>query len=42
MKTPVFICQKPEHKMFGKVKVAVLVLPTQILDPEEMPGMIMF
>jgi hypothetical protein len=42
MKKPVIIWQKPEYKKSGRVKVAVLVSPTQILDPEEMPGMIMF
>lgn len=37
MKTPIVIWHKPEHKKFGKVKVAVLVSPTLILDHEETP-----
>ena len=39
MKQPVIIWQKPENKLFGKVKVAVLVSPTLILNPKETPEM---
>ena len=37
MKNPVIIWQKPEYKKFGRVKVAVLVSPTLILDQKETP-----
>lgn len=37
MKNPVIIWQKPEYKKFGRVKVAVLVSPTLILDHKETP-----
>ena len=37
MKTPVIIWQKPEYKKSGRVKVAVLVSPTLILDQKETP-----
>lgn len=35
MKKPVIIWQKPEYKKSGRVKVAVLVSPTLILDQKE-------
>ena len=35
MKNPVIIWQKPEYKKFGRVKVAVFVSPTLILDQKE-------
>ena len=37
MKNPVIIWQKPEYKKSGRVKVAVLVSPTLILDQKETP-----
>ena len=37
MKDPVIIWQKPEYNIFGKVKIAVLVSPTLILNDEETP-----
>ena len=37
MKKPVIIWQKPEYKKFGRVKVAVFVSPTLILDQKETP-----
>ena len=37
MKDPVIIWQKPEYNRFDKVKIAVLVSPTLILNDEETP-----
>lgn len=37
MKSPIIIWQKPEYKRFGRVKMAVLVSPTVILNDEETP-----
>lgn len=37
MKSPIIIWQKPEYKRFGRVKLAVLVSPTVILNDEETP-----
>lgn len=37
MKTPIIIWQKPEYKRFRRVKMAVLVSPTVILNDEETP-----